>query len=77
MESDDAGDKYHVVVLEDALAQEGAEEVDTIEINAPNANCNIYKKCEKVENIVIGTDSENPEFIGFFDEVVANFRVSP
>lgn len=67
------GKEYHFVTLEDAYAT--GESPDRIEINKPGASCADYKNCSEIKGIVLGTNSENSEFIRRFKEVVKSFKV--
>lgn len=72
LEKDSSGKEYHFVVLKDRF---GIDPGATVEINAPDATCENYEKCQEIDGIVIGTDSTNAEFIKMFDEIAANFEV--
>lgn len=80
------GKTNNVVVLSDRYnIDPGA----MIEINSPDKTCEDYAVCKEIvgtatsttgvskefARIVIGTNSENPDFLGWFDEVVKSFKV--
>ncbi|GEM_PF-4082320 len=82
-----SGETHHFVVLKDRF---GVEPGATIEINAPAKTCADYGTCKEVVgtatstnsssvvgNVVIGTNSKNKEFLGWFDGVVKTFKVLP
>jgi hypothetical protein len=67
----------HVVVLRHKDAEDG--DLRSIEINMLRSleqrrTCNDYSVCATVEGVVIGTNSEDPEFGEAFKTVVGSFR---
>lgn len=78
---------HHFVIL---VAKESSFAADTIEINIPDKTCADYVVCKEVigaitgetvsfntGNAVVGTNSDDHEFLKFFDVVVETFEILP
>lgn len=67
----------HTVILRDRAAEAG--DLRSIEINGLRSlkekyGCEDYSVCRVVDGVVIGTNSEDPDFMKVFDAVANSFK---